>query len=123
MPPPRSLRLSRVACLGNAANPISLLSLKDTADAGRALRVSIQALQIRGPDEFGQVFSAMLKERAETLIVAPDTMLLAERQQIAGFAATNRLPSIPYTGHSWTLVGSWPTGRRLPTHTGTPRAT
>ena len=58
--------------------------------------VSIQALLVRGPDEFGQVFSAMLKERAEALIVAPDTMLLAERQKIAGFAARNRLPSISY---------------------------
>jgi putative ABC transport system substrate-binding protein len=38
----------------------------------------------------------MLNERAEALIVAPDTMLLAEREKIAGFAATNRLPSISY---------------------------
>jgi putative ABC transport system substrate-binding protein len=89
-------RLSRVAFLGNAGNPFSMVSLKDTTDAGRALGVSIQALLVRGPEEFGQVVSAMLNERAEALIVAPDTMLLAEREKIAGFAATNRLPSISY---------------------------
>jgi putative tryptophan/tyrosine transport system substrate-binding protein len=89
--------LSRVAWLANKANPMNLLSLRGIEDAGRALGVSVQALAVRGPDEIGPAFSTMIKDRAEALIIAADTMLVAETRRIVDFATKYRLPSISFT--------------------------
>src|SRR5262245_32262862 len=45
-------RLSRVAVLWNAANPYTVLLVRQTEAAARTLGVQVQSLELHGPDDF-----------------------------------------------------------------------
>ncbi len=86
-------KLSRVAVLSNPANPSSAPILEATKTAARSLRVQLQMLEARGPDELGRAFAAMTRERPDALFVLGDGMFLLHRTRIVGFAAKQRLPT------------------------------
>ncbi len=56
--------------------------------------MKVQVVEARGPEDLDAAFSAMRRERAEGLVVAPDTILYAHRTRIADLAATSRLPAL-----------------------------
>jgi putative ABC transport system substrate-binding protein len=83
----------RVAILSNAASPIQPLAIRDVNVAAQSLRVQLQFLEVRGPDEFDSAFAAMTKERVGALLVVADTMFMFHRTQLADLAARSRLPA------------------------------
>src|SRR5574342_529155 len=87
-------KASRVAVLSNPTNPISAPALGETKAAARSLRLQLQMVEARGPDETERAFAAMGRERADALIVVNDGMLLAHRTRIAALAAQHRLPTM-----------------------------
>jgi len=88
-------RISRVAFLVRRTDPSHRLFVKEAQDASEKLRMEIQPLVIEGPDEIDGAFSAMIKERAEALLVSPlFAGSLGQGRQIADLAARNRLPSV-----------------------------
>jgi putative ABC transport system substrate-binding protein len=87
-------KISRVALLWNPANPSNAPQLRHAQDAARALGVRLQPLEARGPNEIDSAFAAMTRERAGTVIVLADTMLVAHRTRIADLAAKSRLPAV-----------------------------
>jgi len=87
-------RVSRVAVLWNPANPMLAQLLREMEVAARALRVQLQPVEARGPDEFDRAFSAVIRERAGALFVAADPAFSIHRTQLANLAARNRLPAI-----------------------------
>jgi putative ABC transport system substrate-binding protein len=86
-------KVSRVAVLWNPANPSSAPYLESTKSAARSLRVPLQLLEARGPDEIGRAFAAMTRERPDALFVVADGMFFLHRTRIVGFAAKQRLPT------------------------------
>ena len=52
-------RVSRVAILGNPANPESPLYVSAVEAAARALRIRLQRVEARGPEEFKTAFGAL----------------------------------------------------------------
>ena len=62
--------------------------------AAQVLGVTLQPVEIRGPDDFDTAFSAMTKERAEALIAFSDPVIVLHRRRIADLAAKSRLPSM-----------------------------
>jgi len=68
--------------------------LKETETAAWTLRMQLQLVGARGPDELDRAFSTMTRERAEALIVFPSPMLFNERRRIVDLAAKHRLPSM-----------------------------
>ena len=87
-------RLSRVAVLLNSANPISMVQMRETEVAARALGVSLQRLDVRARDELEIAFSALPRGRADGLVLLADSMHHAQRRQIIDLAAKRRLPAI-----------------------------
>ncbi|RPH54073.1 MAG: ABC transporter substrate-binding protein [Acidobacteria bacterium] len=87
-------RVSRVAVLSNPTNRAIHSSLAEVEVAARSLRVQVQILEARGPDEFQGAFAAMTRERAGALLVFPDGMFLLHRTRIADLAAKSRLPAM-----------------------------
>ena len=85
-------RASRVAILWNPTNPSHPLLLGEAKAAARLLRVQLQLLEARGPDEFEGAFAAMTKERAGALLVLRDGMFLLHRRRIMDLVAKSRLP-------------------------------
>ena len=87
-------KVSRVALLGNPANPGNAQQVRHAQDTARALGVRLQPLEARDPSEIDNAFAAITTERAGAVIVLVDTMLLVHRARIADHAARRRLPTV-----------------------------
>jgi putative tryptophan/tyrosine transport system substrate-binding protein len=68
--------------------------LKETEAAAQTLRVQLQLVEARGPNDFERAFSAMTRERASALIVLPSPMFYGEYKRIVDRATEKRLPAI-----------------------------
>ncbi len=86
--------VSRVAVLWNPANPSSASQLREAELAARTLRLRLQSLEARSPQEIDTAFAAMTSARAGALVVLLDAILVNQRRQIAGLAAKRRLPAV-----------------------------
>ena len=87
-------RLSRVAVLWNAANPANTRPLREAQDAARALGVTLQSQEVRGPPDFERVFAAMARERPDALLFQGDGLTIQHGEQIVDFVTQNRIPSM-----------------------------
>jgi putative ABC transport system substrate-binding protein len=87
-------KVSRVALLGNPANPNYAPLLRHAQDAARALGVRLQPLEARNSSEIDSALAAITRERTGALIVLADTVLLDHRTRIADYAIRRRLPTV-----------------------------
>ena len=84
----------RIAVLWNPDAPSHTPALKALEDAGRALRVQLQAVGARTAGELEGAFSAMARARAQAVLVLATAIFLAERQRVAELAIKHRLPTM-----------------------------
>jgi putative tryptophan/tyrosine transport system substrate-binding protein len=82
---------SRVAVLGNPANPGTVPQLREAKVAAQELGLQLQLVEVRRPSEIDGAFAAMIRERAEAVLVLVDAMLGSHRERIAHLAAKSRL--------------------------------
>jgi putative ABC transport system substrate-binding protein len=88
-------KLARVAVLHDPANWATGDEEKEVlSSAARALKLTIQAWEIRRTDDFEKVFAAISKDRPDGLYVSTGALLNSNRKRIVGFALKNRLPSV-----------------------------
>jgi len=81
--------LSRLAHLWN---PESLKS--DVQSAAQGMGLKLHTLEVRSSNTFDSAFQAILKERAQALIISPSPLFITFETRIVDFSAKNRLPSI-----------------------------
>jgi putative ABC transport system substrate-binding protein len=62
--------------------------------AAQVLGMTLQPVEIRGPDDFDTAFSAMTRERADALIAFSDPLIVFHGKQIADLATKSRLPAM-----------------------------
>jgi len=88
--------LRHVAVLSNLANSVAREAVGETEVAARKLAVRVRSFEVkREPTELETVFTAILRERPDGLIVTPDSLIMGARQaSIVEFAARNRLPAM-----------------------------
>ena len=89
--------ISRVAALwhpGVYGESTTREMIRKMEAAARTLLVQLQLVEVREAAEFDQAFLAMVRERADALIVLPSPMLFNERRHIVDLATRHRLPSI-----------------------------
>ena len=86
--------VSRVAFLGNPADPEWPLVLREVDDASRALGIRLQVLEARGPGDFDNAFAAMARERAGALLTPGGQTFLVHRARLAELALKARLPTM-----------------------------
>jgi len=86
--------VSRIAVLANPTSPTTAASLKDVEGAAQRLRVKLQVLRIREPQQIDNAFVAMSNERAGALLVMSDVMFFAQRERIVALATKHRLPGV-----------------------------
>jgi putative ABC transport system substrate-binding protein len=87
-------KVSRVAVLGNPANPNTAPMLRGAQDAARALGVWLLLLEARDPSEIDRAFAPITTERAGALIILGDTVFFGHRTRIADHALRRRLPTV-----------------------------
>ena len=87
-------KLSRVAVLCNPGNAYSLVVLKSFQAAATSAGMTILPVEARTPEEIGQAFGLMARERAGALVITGDRFLFQQRSQIAELALKYRLPTV-----------------------------
>jgi putative ABC transport system substrate-binding protein len=74
---------------GNAGSAPYAKAVQVVADA---LRVKVQTLEVRTPDDFAGAFVAIARERTEAIILPPEALVRSQRKRVAEFALQRRLP-------------------------------
>ena len=87
-------KVDRVAVLWNPANASGRPQLREAEAAARKLGLSLQPLEVRGPDDIDRAFAAMTRERARAVLVLVDGVLVDNRSRIASLAEKARLPAV-----------------------------
>ncbi len=95
--------ISRVAVIWNPDHVDP--EYRETQDAGRALGVRVQSLEVRGTADLEAAFQAAVAERAEALIVISSRLMTFNRRRILAFAERQRLPVVSGWG-PWTEEGA-----------------
>jgi putative ABC transport system substrate-binding protein len=87
-------QLARVAFLYDPANRNDVLEVKEFLPvAARALRLTIQAWEVRAANDFERVFAALNKQHPDGLYVVGGPLMSSNQKRIADFALKSRLPS------------------------------
>jgi putative ABC transport system substrate-binding protein len=86
--------ISRVAVLQNPDDQSHPGMLRQAEAASRALGVRLQVLQARSPAEIDAAFTAIARQRADSLLVLRDPLFLAQRTRTVALAAKSRLPAV-----------------------------
>lgn len=86
--------LSRAAALVNPKNPTTAAYVREIQTAARQLDVKLQLIEARDPAEIDGAFAAMVKERANALLVTADALFLAHRKRLVELATKHRLPAM-----------------------------
>jgi ABC-type uncharacterized transport system substrate-binding protein len=87
-------QVARVAVLANPAHPGEQRELAATAQTARAIDATLQYHQVRTTADIQAAFDAVVRDHAQALLVLPDGLTIAHRQQLAEFAVKQRLPSV-----------------------------
>ena len=86
----------RVGVLANPDNPGIGLSLQAMEITAKALNVTLQRFDARGPDDLDGAFAAMTGKKVDALSVLEDVKIIASVKRIAELAAAQHLPSIGF---------------------------
>ncbi len=87
-------KLSHIAVLWNSVSPVQVIQEKAVQTAAQVLRMKVQSLGVRTPEEIEDAFAAIVRERPGALLVLADRLFLHNRQRIMDFATKNRLPGV-----------------------------
>jgi putative tryptophan/tyrosine transport system substrate-binding protein len=86
-------KISRVGVLWDADNSEAANGFKEYETAGRALKIQLQSLGVRGPNpDLQGAFQAAAKGRVNALVTINTPVLNRQQKQIVDLAIKNRLP-------------------------------
>jgi putative ABC transport system substrate-binding protein len=93
-------RATVIAVLWNANDEGMTLRYREVEKAARGLRVEVQALGVRAPDDFAAAFSAMAQRRPDAMFLVADGLTTANRKRFVDFAAAHRIPAM----YEWNFI-------------------
>ena len=85
---------ARIAVLWNADDRAMTLRYREIVKAAELLRVIIEPLGVREPDDFDVALNAMNSSRPDALMMVTDALTNLNRQRILDYAATYRMPAM-----------------------------
>jgi hypothetical protein len=83
-----------IAVLWNANDHGMTLRYRQIEEAARILKVEVQALGVREPDDFAVAFSSMTRRPPDAMFLVADALTNLNRQRIIEFAAMQRIPAM-----------------------------
>jgi putative tryptophan/tyrosine transport system substrate-binding protein len=87
-------KAKRIAVLWNPDTPSHAPAVKAVEEAGRTLRVQLQAVVARTTADLESAFSAMARAHAQAVLVLSSAFLTAEREHLTELAMRHRLPTM-----------------------------
>jgi len=94
-------RASRVAVVHS---PATTVGLREYEQAGRALQLRIELVEVSGAEDLDRAFTKMARDRVDAIVVPGDTLLFTQRQRVSRLAREYRLPGI-YSLQEFTEAG------------------
>ena len=85
--------VATVAILLNPENSGTVPLLRSMRVAAKSLKVELQPIEVRRPEEIDGALSAISLSRANALVVHSDTLFHANAERIANLSSRNHLPS------------------------------
>ena len=86
--------LRGVAILWNRDDQAMMLRYEASAQAAQALGITVQALAVKGPEDFNGVFAAMEKDPPDALLMVSDSLTDSNRKRVYEYVVAKRLPAI-----------------------------
>jgi putative ABC transport system substrate-binding protein len=86
--------LARVAVFYNPVEVSAVRQVRDTEEAARVLGLQVQALEVRGLEDFEGAFAAARTGRADGVTVLAGPGISAHRARLIDLAAQSRLPTM-----------------------------
>ena len=87
-------KVSHIAILWNAANPVKVLDFKETEAAAQALGLKLQSLEVRASEDFEKNFKIATTRHPGALVVLQDALTNANTRSTVDFATKSRLPAM-----------------------------
>ena len=84
----------RIAVLWNAGDHAMTLRYREIEKAAQVLRVGIEPLGVREPDDFDVALAAMNRSRPDALMMLTDALTTLTRQRVFDYAAAHRIPAM-----------------------------
>jgi putative tryptophan/tyrosine transport system substrate-binding protein len=88
---PKATRIAALVNPGNASSDEA--TQRDLPEAARAIGLQVELLNAGTSRDIEAAFAAMVRDRADALLVSPDGFLTSRRVQLATFAARYGIPS------------------------------
>jgi len=95
--------LRRLAIMGNAGSPATVLEMSEVQAAARKLGLEVEILEIRRAEDIAPAFES-LRDRADALYIGADSLVGANRIRINTLTLGARLPTI-YNSREYVELG------------------
>jgi putative tryptophan/tyrosine transport system substrate-binding protein len=86
--------LKRVAMLWNATDLGMTMRYRASELGAKAMDIGVLPLGVREPDDFGQAFATMDREKPDAILMVTDSLTALNRKRVFEYAAAHRLPAI-----------------------------
>jgi putative ABC transport system substrate-binding protein len=86
--------ISRVAVIFDPATPSHGPGLKAVKAAGPALGLRVQSVPVRSATEYDSAFTAIVRERADAVLVLSTPLFIAGAKRLAELCLAHKLPSL-----------------------------
>jgi putative ABC transport system substrate-binding protein len=86
--------LKHVGVVRNPNNPSNIASLRETAEAIRALGLQIEVVDAEAAEDFESAFARLSAQGVEGVVLLSDPALIKHRVRIAELALKTRLPTV-----------------------------
>jgi len=99
--------IKRVAVLWNAGNYAMTLRYREIEKSAQTLRMTIDPLGVREPDDFDAALAAMTRTRPDALMMVTDALTNLNRQRVLDYVNTHKIPAMyefGYVVHAGGLV-------------------
>jgi putative tryptophan/tyrosine transport system substrate-binding protein len=97
-------KISRVAMVFNPEGQVPTQGYEPLKGFAQTLKISLEPLEIRKPNEIDKAFAAIPKSRVDGLLLESDPIFNINRQKVIALAAKNRLPAM-YPERRWAEDG------------------
>lgn len=86
--------LRLVAMLWNTDDLGMTLRYRSSETGAKAMGINVLAVGVREPNDFGQAFSTMDREKPDAILMVTDSLTVLNRKRVFEYAAQHRLPAI-----------------------------
>jgi ABC-type uncharacterized transport system substrate-binding protein len=93
-------KLTRAGILWNPTSTAAQLNLKETRAAAQPLKLEVQSLEVRSPEDIEPAFDAATRAKVSAMMITQSPPLTMYSKRIVDLAARHRLPVI-YPQRQW----------------------